>query len=294
MKYGKRILALLLGAVLLFCLTGCGLKDLAVARSALKLLKVQSVHAEPEAVIDVDTSGDSSDRLNLGAGGSVDLRFDRLRFQADLKLTMMGATMASVMAVGGDVDGQFTVWYSMDRGETWTEKALCETSAISEKLKGAGSFDLSSLKDAGSIPISSFTAMGAEEVNGSSAKRYDATFDWAKAVVDSGAEESLYEGILSAMGNSQLTVEQLRGMLDLNAQKPIQLSLWIGEDGGMPVKGEADLTETVQTLADSDLVRGMIASSAGEDAPAEVSINRISLAVTLSDFDSVAEIELPE
>ena len=310
MKYrnpaARRVLALVLVLATALCLTGCGLRDLPIAMSALKLLKLRSVRLAPVVTLEAtvsDASGATSAAgqtvrdLALTLQGDADLDLSALRFRADVSAVFPFGTLGPLHLRGGDSDGAYTLWYSLD-GENWGRTRLSDTDQVSGAVGKAGSFDKSALLGLGSAGFSGFTSVGSESVNGSPAKRYDATLDWASALQASGQQEAFFTWLLQALrpllGETELTPQQAASLFDLSAQQPLGLSLWIDDAAGIPVRLFLDLTEAAAAVLETDLFRALLSPDA-EDAPArEIAVDTLSLDLTLSDFDSVGEIVLPE
>ena len=309
MKYrntaARRVLALVLVLATAFCLTGCGLRDLPVAMSALKLLKLRSVRLAPVVTLEAtvsEASGSSADEqtvrdLALTLQGDADLDLSALRFRADVSAVFPFGTLGPLHLRGGDSDGAYTLWYSLD-GENWGRTRLSDTDQVSGAVGKAGSFDKSALLGLGSAGFSGFTSAGTESVNGSPAKRYDATLDWASALQASGQQEAFFTWLLQALrpllGETELTPQQAASMFDLSAQQPLALSLWIDDAAGIPVRLRLDLTEAAAAVLDTDLFRALLSPDAEDASAREIAVDTLSLDLTLSDFDSVGEITLPE
>ena len=304
MKYtnsaARRVLALVLVLAAAVCLTGCGLRDLPVAMSALKLLKLRSVHLEPVVALEAVAYGgeERSDReISVALEGGVDLDLSALRFRADLILDFPFGSLGPLYLKGGDDEGAYTLWYSLDE-ENWGSIRLSETEQVSGALGKAGSFDKSALLGLGGAGFSGFSSAGTETVIGFPAKRYDATIDWAAAVQAAGQQEAFYTFLQKVVqpipGDRELTARQLASLFDLSAQQPLQLSLWIDEAAGIPVKLRIDLTDAAEAVSDSDLCLLLLNPDTDGAGGRELGMDRLTLDLTLWDFDSVGEITLPE
>ena len=301
MKSAKKIAALVLCLVLTLGLCGCGLSDLPLLRSVLKLVSVQNLHAMPEAVMEVSLSGPilgSPVQVSLDIGADADISITPLRFAGDVDLSVRGQKLMTIQTRGGDVDGQFTVWLSED-GEHWQKHVICETAKITEGMKQNTSFNLTDLGGSASglaAAIGSFDMVGTESVNGENAKRYDTTLDWAGAIQASGQEQAFYTKLKELIKSQELTEEEIAQAFDLSVQQPVSLSVWIGEQSGMPVRVQADLTAAVQEMMKSELLRTALSEVLKNttESSRALSVDRLTVDVILSRFDSAGEIILPE
>ncbi len=122
------------------------------------------------------------------------------------------------------------------------------------------------------------TDAGEEELDGQQARRYDLAVS-AKAV----------DGIMDAAGAyealSVLDLSDAAARDMLSGLGEIPMSVWVGEQG-LPLRYELDLTGVMGALMDS------VADTLGGDYPA-MTVESLTVSLSLSDFDAVPAIEIP-
>ena len=296
MKNGKRILAVLMIALMLLSLSACGFADIPVIKAVVEFAQLSSVHAEPEfelgMKINVPSYGMNMD-IAITADGQVDYCADPLSFSADLSLNALDENQ-HVLAYGEDVDGDFVVWYSTDDGLTWEQDTVGKTAEINADMDKVSSMSLSDLIDAGKQlgdVLSGFEKVGKERVNGAGATRYDAAFRFS-AIADN---EEMSEAFLGGVGESlDMDASAVAELADPAMLKDMQLSVWLDDAGSRLVKAQIDMSETMRALFESGLMDSLISSEAGlEDVEYSVTVETMRLAVTFSQFNGIGSITRP-
>ena len=296
MKYGKKLLAVLLAALMLLSLSACGLSDIPVIKAAAKFGGLTSFHAEPDLElgmqIQVPAYGMTMDVVVTG-GGQIDYSANPLGFSADVQLVVFDEA-TQVLAYGADVDGDFVVEYSLDGGATWESEVLGETADITAAMGQFSSLGLSDLidlgKELGEI-VSGFTKGETEQVNGAPATRYDAAISLSALADDKEAMEEFFSGM---SGSTEIDAAALAEMIDFSTLADMRLSVWLDEASDYIVKAELDMTDMMRSLFASGLLDALLAEEAGlEGMEFSLDLSAMRLAVTFSQFDSVGAITRP-
>ena len=129
---------------------------------------------------------------------------------------------------------------------------------------------------------SGYTAEGKESVNGASAYKYSYVMtgdEMKETMLDSGALDSL-----SSLG---MDSSQVSGMLDGLGE--ITTYVWIDEATLYPVKYEMDMTEVMDKLM-SNMIEAMGEQAAGMS----MSVPKMKISMTCSNFNGVADITVPD
>lgn len=122
------------------------------------------------------------------------------------------------------------------------------------------------------------TDAGEEELDGRMARRYDLAVS-AEAVDGIMEASGAYEALSVLDVGDDAAREMLSGLGE------IPMSVWTGEQG-LPLRYELDLTGVMGALMDT------VAAELGGDVPA-MTVERLTVDISLSDFDAVEPIEVP-
>ncbi len=296
MKYGKKILAILLTALMLLSLSACGLSDIPVIKGVVSFIQLTSFHAVPECEVGVTVKvpafGMSMD-FDITADGAIDYCCDPLCFSADLNLVLLDESRR-VLAYGEDVNGDFVIEYSVDGGATWEQTTLAKTDEILDGMDRVSTLDLSDLIDLGKQigdMLGGFTKNGEEPVNGTTAVRYDAPIRLSVLLQNELAQGALLEGIAESANMDAAAIAEL---FDPASVGDAMLSLWLDDKSGNLVKAQLDLTDALRSLIESEIFRAMVASEAGLDGTEfSLGLDTVRVAVTLSAFDNIGDISRP-
>ena len=130
--------------------------------------------------------------------------------------------------------------------------------------------------------INSFKEVGTEQVNGKDAVKYEGTIsneELSEVMETAGTADSLTQ-----LG---ITEDQVVAMYSELGDLPVQV--WIETESGLPVKYEMDMTDMMQKLMDK------VVESMGEDAAGmTITMDKVFVSMSLSDFNAVSEIVIPE
>ena len=279
MKKTARIIALILLAAMLLCLTGCGSFETKMAKAVKKMSALQSVHMDMDMHMDFSMTmlGESLD-LDANMESGIDMQTEPLRARMEMGMEVLGANMDMLMYMEQNGE-EYTTYVSADGGASWesesitAEEAKSQTGDVSENLK----IFIDCAK--------SFQEAGTETVNGSAATRYDGqiTGDSLESALElSGAKEMLGEGL-----GTELPADAFTGL------ESIPCSVWIDNKSGMVVRYDMDMGAVMQSLM-KDMMDQVLASQGLEGLGVEMEFREVTVSVILSQFDAVGEIFIPD
>lgn len=272
MKKAKRILVFAILAAMLLSLCGCGMFRTRVAKAAIKMSKLESLHADVEMQIGMGISVLGQDvNADADVTGGVDIQRDPERVYVNMTAEVAGSEQNLLLyAVGRD--GGADVYSSADGGESWTKGSIeNDDSSKSSTADGKSLFLL--LSDS----AASFKEYGKEKINGSDAIRYkgEITSDELKQALElANVRQSLEESLDVELDDDVFA--------DLGS---VPVSIWIDEKSGMIVRIEMDMSDVMQGLVPVLVDKAMEKANIGIDVNTKV--YDVTLSVTLSEFDAV-------
>ena len=272
MKKTKRILVFAILAAMLLSLCGCGMFRTHVAKAAIKMSKLESLHADIEMQIGMGISVLGQDvNADAAVTGGADIQRDPERVYVNMNAEVAGFEQNMLLyAVGRD--GGADVYYSADSGESWTKDSIeNDDSSKSSKADGKSVFLL--LSDS----AASFKEYGKEKVNGSDAIRYNGkiTSDELKQALElADVKQSLEESL-----DVELDDDVFEDLGD------VPVSIWIDVKSGMIVRVEMDMSDVMQGLVPVLVDKAMEKTDVGIGVNTKVYDATVS--ITLSEFDAV-------
>ena len=272
MKKAKRILVFAILAAMLLSLCGCGMFRTHVAKAAIKMSKLDSLHADVEMQIGMGISLLGQD-VNADAAitGGADIQGDPELVYVNMTAEVAGSEQNLLLyAVGRD--GGADVYSSADGGESWTKGSIeNDDSSKSSTADGKSLFLL--LSDS----AASFKEYGKEKINGSDAIRYkgEITSDELKQALElANVRQSLEESLDVELDDDVFA--------DLGS---VPVSIWIDVKSDMIVCVELDMSDVMQGLVP------ILVDKSLEKADIGIGVNTkvydVTLSVTLSEFDAV-------
>ena len=272
MKKTKRIIVFAILAAMLLSLCGCGMFRTRVAKAAVKMSKLESLHADVEMQIGMGISVLGQDvNADADVTGGVDIQRDPERVYVNMTAEVAGFEQNLLLyAVGRD--GGADVYSSADGGESWTKGSIeNDDSSKSSKADGKSLFLL--LSDS----AASFKEYGKEKINGSDAIRYkgEITSDELKQALElANVKQSLEESLDVELDDDVFA--------DLGS---VPVSIWIDEKSGMIVRVEMDMSDVMQGLVP------VLVDKSLEKADIGIGVNTkvydVTVSITLSEFDAV-------
>lgn len=272
MKKAKRILVFAILAAMLLSLCGCGMFRTRVAKAAIKMSKLESLHADVEMQIGMGISVLGQDvNADADVTGGVDIQRDPERVYVNMTAEVAGSEQNLLLyAVGRD--GGADVYSSADGGESWTKGSIeNDDSSKSSTADGKSLFLL--LSDS----AASFKEYGKEKINGSDAIRYkgEITSDELKQALElANVRQSLEESLDVELDDDVFA--------DLGS---VPVSIWIDVKSDMIVCVELDMSDVMQGLVP------VLVDKSLEKADIGIGVNTkvydVIVSITLSEFDAV-------
>lgn len=272
MKKAKRILVFAILAAMLLSLCGCGMFRTHVAKAAIKMSKLDSLHADIEMQIGMGISLLGQD-VNADAAitGGADIQRDPERVYVNLMAEVAGFEQ-NLLFYGVGRDDGFDFYSSADSGESWTKDSIeNDDSSKSSKADGKSVFLL--LSDS----AASFKEYGKEKVNGSDAIRYNGkiTSDELRQALElANAKQALEESL-----DVELDDDVFEDLGD------VPVSIWIDVKSGMIVRVEMDMSDVMQGLVPVLVDKAMEKTDIGIGVNTKV--YEVTVSITLSEFDAV-------
>ena len=272
MKKAKRILVFAILAAMLLSLCGCGMFRTRVAKAAIKMSKLESLHADVEMQIGMGISVLGQDvNADATVTGGADIQRDPERVYVNMNAEVAGFEQNMLLyAVGRD--GGADVYSSADSGESWTKDSIeNDDSSKSSKADGKSVFLL--LSDS----AASFKEYGKEKVNGSDAIRYNGkiTSDELRQALElANAKQALEESL-----DVELDDDVFEDLGD------VPVSIWIDVKSGMIVRIEMDMSDVMQGLVPVLVDKAMEKTDIGIGVNTKV--YDVTVSITLSEFDAV-------
>ncbi len=272
MKKAKRILVFAILAAMLLSLCGCGMFRTRVAKAAIKMSRLESLHADVEMQIGMGISVLGQDvNADADVTGGVDIQRDPERVYVNMTAEVAGSEQNLLLyAVGRD--GGADVYSSADGGESWTKGSIeNDDSSKSSTADGKSLFLL--LSDS----AASFKEYGKEKINGSDAIRYkgEITSDELKQALElANVRQSLEESLDVELDDDVFA--------DLGS---VPVSIWIDVKSDMIVCVELDMSDVMQGLVP------VLVDKSLEKADIGIGVNTkvydVTVSITLSEFDAV-------
>ena len=271
MKKTKRILVFAMLAAMLLSLCGCGMFRTHVAKAAVKMSKLESLHADVDMQVGMGISVFGQD-VNADAAitGGVDIQRSPERLYADLAAEVEGFEQ-NLLLYGIGRDGGYDIYSSTDSGESWTKGSAENNSANSSKADGKSIFLLLSESAA------SFKEYGKEKVNSSDALRYNGriTSDELKQALElANAKQAIEESL-----DVKLDDDVFADLGD------VPVSIWIDVESGMIVRIEMDMSDVMQGLVPVLVDKAMEKADIGIGV--DTKVHEVTVSITLSEFASV-------
>lgn len=272
MKKAKRILVFAILAAMLLSLCGCGMFRTHVAKAAIKMSKLDSLHADVEMQIGMGISVLGQD-VNADAAitGGADIQRDPERVYVNMNAEVAGFEQNMLLYAVGRDDG-FDVYSSADSGDSWTKDSI-ENDDSSKNSKADGKSLFLLLSDS----AASFKEYGKEKVNGSDAIRYNGkiTSDELKQALElADVKQSLEESL-----DVELDDDVFEDLGD------VPVSIWIDVKSDMIVRIEMDMSDVMQGLVPVLVDKAMEKTNIGIGVNTKV--YEVTVSITLSEFDAV-------
>ena len=274
MKSGKRIAVLALGAALTLSMTACGgteNRDNSSGDIGTAMEKLNAVSSlDATMVMEMNMSVmeqvmETKTTMNMSCFN------DPMKLKADMTMDM--GDLGSVdMSMYASMDGDTYNMYLYD-GSSWTTQAVDVSYLQQYDAKESMNLYLESGDD--------YTLAGTEEINGSTANKFTGVI----------RGEALEE-VLAASGATN-NLEASVGDLDLASLYSdlgdLEITVWVDQESGYPVRYAMDMTQMMQGMMDKILA----ASAEGEDTSGMLTVDKVNMVMDCFNFNSAADFEIP-
>lgn len=275
MKSGKRIAVLALGAALTLSMTACGggtenkdgsSGDIGTAMEKLNAVSSLDATMVMEMNMSVmEQSMETTTTMNMSCFS------DPMKLKADMTMDM--GDLGSVdMSMYASMDGDTYNMYLYD-GTSWTTQAVDMSYLQQYDAKESMNLYLESGDD--------YTLEGTEEINGSTANKFT-------GIIRGEALEEVLEAS-GATNNLEASV----GDLDLASLYTdlgdLEITVWVDQESGYPVRYAMDMTVMMQGMMDKILA----ASAEGTDTSGMLTVDKVNMVMDCFNFDSAADFEIP-
>ena len=285
MKKMHRILALMMALGMLLSLCACGGRELSfeerLQKAQEKANGMHSQHMDVEMQLSMEMSVlGKSESVDMTMTMSTDTQKEPNVTRLETNVTVLGTTQ-KILTYTEEVDGELWTYMSMDGGHSWQKQSAAKAGlgSTADPMQIMGLF----VKSA-----KGFEKTGTETVNGSEASVYSGVLD-----------SSYFQEILSMTGMESALTEagENLGMEDFAEAfrdlGEIPMTIAIDDHSGRMVRYTMELTEAMQKLMQNifDSVMG------GNGVPGlsfTLKIGNCVATATMSQFDSVPEIQIPE
>lgn len=290
----KKFLALMMAAVLAMSVAACG--ESASADSADGVAQNTEAAVEEidpyeaalenmNAVTNMDAQMVMEMDMTIGAGDetqsmetvtTMDMVYfsDPVRMKIDMAMEMgeLGSVTQNVYAEIAEDNSTYTM-YLYD-GSDWMAQSV--------GLTDVEQFDARGNMIANMDSSYNYTAAGTEQIDGANAYKYT-----GKITGDALNETMLSSGALDSLSSLGMDESQLESMMtDLGE---ISVTMWIDEATLYPVKYEMDMTAAMDKL-----VSNMMEAMGDQAAGMTMSIPKMYITMTCSNFNEATDFEIPE
>lgn len=269
-KTPARILAVAIAILLALSLSACGDSfESAMTRAVSEMQDVESLHMDMVMGIDMSLSADGQ---TLEMPISMDMSMDTINEPLTARATMNMNVMQQPVSVEYYVErsGESYMMYANMDGGGWEAAAVDETELGQFSAVEGVEFYLQC--------ASAFEKVGEEEVRGATASRYDGEIPadmLSEAIERSGAYD-----MFESLGVSGESTDGLTSGMGL--------SIYLDNETGLPVRYVIDMTDLMREMMDTTL------SAVGAGDAMSWEVGEASVSVTLSDFNGIDAIEIPD
>lgn len=285
MKKLKKLAALCLVLALALSLAACGFSP-KLARSAVEMEKIKNFHMDMELELGVALAmmGQASS-IEMTVVEGMDVQREPLTVASEITTTVGEERELALGYLVPNESGEgYVLYVSTDGGESWDKQEIAN-SELSRHTGYSGTLDQLALL---AKAARSFREAGTEMVNGAPATRYDGEIQGSD--VTAALENT---GLISSLGE-QFGVELDAESLEISGSIPT--SVWVDESSGRVVRYEMDMAEAISSVW--SVIMDQLAQdetfSALSSMGLSLSISKAHVIATLSRFDEIGEIILPE
>ena len=274
MKTGKKLAALLLAAVLILGLAGCGAFETKMARAWQKLDKLDSLRLDIEDDLELSvTEGELRVPITAKLTGTVDLYLNPLQAKADLVLAGPGKETRLSAYLQEEDGGVVNVYWNRNGGALWEKASLTASkprlkpNGIKYIIDGAETF-----REVEQPGVTDGSRRFDGQIPGSFIQGYLALYEVENRLADDFGIE-LPKDLLASINS-------------------VPTSLWINADG------ELDLIVLEPTAFLNGLLPRLVAdfkaASGLDQLPLRCTVENNRIIIQLSSFDSLEMLVIPE
>lgn len=239
-----------------------------------KTASVTNMEGQMVMEMNMEVSADGESQA-LESVTTMDMTFFADPFKLKMEMNMDAGEAGSVQqSVYGEIteDGD-AVLYMYD-GENWVSQVV----ATADLMQYNASGNMLSLIN----NEAEYTLEGMEKVDGINTYKYSSVVEGEEA-----KQQMLSSGALDSLSSLGLDWSQLETLLDDIGS--FTEYVWIDTDSLYPIKYECDMTQVMDTL-----MSGVIGSLGEQAEGLEMSVSKMKISMTCSDFNNAADFTIPE
>ena len=275
-QHKKKLAALLMALCIVLSLAACGGsggggKSDPLAAAMANMEKAESMDAKMMMEMDMEAGGQ-----NLETVTTMDCNiFNKpMRMKMDMSMDMGGYGDVSVERYAEEAEDGSIVLYQYD-GMDWSSQSVTAADL--------GQYDVSSSMDSYRASTTGFKQEGSEEVEGVSAYKYTGVITG-----EAMQEVMLSSGALDSM-STQMNMDEAQMKDMLSGLGDIAVTMWIDEESLYPVRYDMDMTAIMDGLMGK-----ILETAGGEEAGLTMSIPKMTISMTCSNFNSATDFTIPE
>lgn len=255
--------------------------DEAIAAAYGKLAEVKSLRMDMKMNMDMEiTVSIAGLNQTIPMDINISLGMDTIREPETVRMevSLIAPGEEENVLAYGVRDGEDTVVYlSDDNGLTWQKQTNPKDGQMIQSPEGA--------MDLLSGAMADIQLVGTAEVNGASVAVYSGKVP-GKFLGEILSSTGAGEEMAGSLGD-EISAEDLEKLSDMD------VTVMIDEESGLLVRYSIDMTAAMRDLMEAMLLKNMEASSL-EEAGVTLDVSAVTMDLSLSQFDSIDSIEIPE
>lgn len=265
-------LSVALSLSLMACSAGQQTPEEVIQGAREKMEAVQSMSYEMTTDLQMSMAGQS---IPMTMTGVADFIAEPMAMHMDMTMDMGALGSAGTQLYAQEQDGTYHLYTGIDDGSgkmSWTAQTLTDAGQL-EQYDAQASMDLY-LDNA-----ASFQENGTETVENEEAVRYDGVIS-----NDSLNEVLTATGMMDQLSGLGVDGATVGSMLTDLGDMPV--SIWVGQESGMPVKCNVDLTTVMQSI----MTKALESAGSGET----VTMESVQISIVIRNINGVERIEIPQ
>lgn len=275
-QHKKRLTALLMALCIVLGLTACagsgGGKSDPLAAAMENMGKAESMDAKMVMEMDMEAGGQTLETITTM---DCSIFNEPMRMKMDMTMDMGGYGDAGMEMYAEEAEDGSIVLYQYD-GMDWSSQSITAADL--------GQYDVSSSMDSYMASTTGFKQEGTEDLEGAGTYKYTGVITG-----ESMQEVMLSSGALDSM-STQMNMDEAQIKDMLSGLGDIAVTMWIDKESLYPVRYDMDMTAIMDGLM------GKILETAGgeEAAGVTMSIPKMTISMTCSNFNSATDFTIPE